>query len=561
MSTALISWCRRAGLVLWSAGALGAFACDAYAQGTAVWRLVATASDTEKRSGSSPQLYEGRDMGGYQRFALSPGSYTQDVIHYNADAQRSLARDWKFRFSYGAPPPVIRAGDSFDLKVTGQTSGALLEGGWAASAKFAGSGIRIECVQLLFDGGAASLSLGGAILGALSGYPKPIMRAEGVYRFTADAGMPEEFTIVQVAGGLGPVAVFKYAKDTSGQAQANNPASGAFEVYALACDGNPDRTGRPGRLVCVARVRGVPSDDPSTYEWVIDGRTAPGGSQIFFDGLAPGEHGVRVVAINNGVRSRDASLNATVDGPPVAGGRPGVPIDPSTGAATGGSPFITPPKPPFVGSGGTTPPATTTPPNPPSTGVGGAQPSGGTPPSTQPPASWTEPDIVELTRDGRKIRFTRDHPKYKFIARCNELTYVAALISWVESQSAPGLAGMWITARIACQMAVEEEGRRKPAPASKAVAEPSARMEVILMDGALRVEAPDARVQVQLQTPAGLITSVGITTFDVVYALATDELRVTVASGAVDFLKANSEQPPEQVVPGRPLVIPGAPPR
>jgi hypothetical protein len=539
-------------MVLWIAGALGAFAGEAHAQGTAVWRLVATVPDAEKRSGSTPQIYGDRDMGGYQRFALSPGSYTQEIRQYNADPQHSLARDWKFRFSYDAPPPVIRAGVSFDLGVTGETSGSLLDGGWSAHARFTGSGIRIDCVRLLFDGGAASLSLGSATLGAQSGYPKPIMRAEAVFRFTADASMPDEFSIVQVAGGVGPVAVFKYVKDSSGQAPAT-PASGAFEVYALGCDGNPARTGRLGRLVCVARVRGVPSDDPSTYEWVIDGRPVSGGSQIFFDGLAPGEHGVRVVAINNGARSRDASLNATVDGPPVAGGRPGVPVDPSTGAATSGSPITTPPKPPFVGSGGaapppgaTTPPATTTPPKP---------------PSTQPPTGLSQPDIVELTTDGRKIRFTRDHPKYKLIARCNELTYVAALMALVDRENAPAAYVVIMTAKQTCEVAANEEGRRKPESASRAVAEPSARVEAMLTDGAVRVEVPDARVRVLLQTPAGLITSAGITTFDVDYALATDELRVSVVSGAVDVLRANAEQPPERVVPGRPLVIRGGPPR
>ena len=537
--------------IIAAAGICGPAISTASAQTTGVWRLVATTSDPDKKSGSTPQIYEKRDLGGYDRWTLATGSSTREFRQYNADPQHSLARDWKFQFTYDAPPSVIRPGDVFDLKIDGKTSGSMLDGSYAAYARFEGPGIK--SVQLIFDGRNEDLSIGGLILGSQGSRPTPNMQAKGVFRFTAGADLPNEFTIAQVASGFGTVAVFKYLKDTSGQPASPGAAggrTGPFEVYGLACDGDPARSGRRGRLVCVARVRNTPTDDPSTYEWTIDGRTVSGNAQIFFDGLAPGAHGVRVIAINGGLRSQGMSLNATVDGPAFPGGRPGVLVDPSAGSSTPAPQTGTPPPPvqPPPPRGGTAPPT-----NPPATGGAAGPPVtpsviGGKPPGAD--------DVVWLNDKGQQIRFTPGHPKYTLAARCNAFRYALELEALVNDGQVPTMRVV-LSALVRCSEVLNATAPRSSVgSAARSATRALDTINIGLSDGAFRIVVSEPAPDVRVATPVALVSSTGAATFEVSYTLATDELRVQAISGTVDLLRAGATEA-VRLIPGRPVTLSG----
>ncbi len=89
------------------------------------------------------------------------------------------------------------------------------------------------------------------------------------------------------------------------------PTAPGFRVQGSGCHG--DYEGVPGRVMCTAYTVNTPSDDPNTYTWYIDGRRAGGtGSQLFLEGVPPGEHPVRVEATNRGMAAEPLLTTVTV---------------------------------------------------------------------------------------------------------------------------------------------------------------------------------------------------------------------------------------------------------
>ncbi|MBI4889686.1 MAG: hypothetical protein HY821_03610, partial [Acidobacteria bacterium] len=194
---------------------------------TDAWYLMETKSDPGKRSRQEPQIYEGKNLGGYDRYTLQTGYFRYEVVRYGL--QRELQNQWASELFFNAPPAVIQRGTTFDLTIRGKNTvtKAALHGG--ASGRWGGpegleDQMRLCRIPLAYDNPSTFAA-----------------ECSTSVRFTA-GNLPDEFSFIQVAQGQGVTGEFRYCKNRV--CPSGNPAQAPAEEEstlqaAVTCDPNP----------------------------------------------------------------------------------------------------------------------------------------------------------------------------------------------------------------------------------------------------------------------------------------------------------------------------------
>jgi hypothetical protein len=168
-----------------------------------------------------PNMWEGKQYGDSQTHY---GKDEYDWREYFTNTSGAVAQDTKMGFKYEAPPSVIREGDSFQLRVSGQATIAKSDvHSTSISGWYTAEGLRVEFISRTPGG---DLSTAAEVGGGL---PNPVTASSGTYQFIWPTGSrPSQLVIMEwgtVRMGYGLVTVYRYTCAGGARGQASDGES------------------------------------------------------------------------------------------------------------------------------------------------------------------------------------------------------------------------------------------------------------------------------------------------------------------------------------------------